>query len=638
MTWHPAIVEWLHDSLRRSALACAAGALALGVSFAGGAGWPIDPAWIAIILCGVPILWESAVGLFIRHDIKADVLVSLAMIASIALGEYQAAGIVVLIMALGGLLEEASAAKSRQGLARLAARCPQTARVIRGGREQMVSVAEVAVGETVRVFADETVPLDGNVLNGTPALNQAAVTGESLPVDKVPGDAVFSGTVDESGTFDLQVTRRSEDSAFQRMVAMVGAAGTAKTRAVRLADRCATYLVLAVLALTVGVYAVTGDAVRAVTVMVVFCPCAFILATPTAVVAAIGNLAGHQVLVRDGEALERLAAVDRAAFDKTGTLTVGAPAVRAVLPAAGVSAAELLAAAAAAECQSTHPLARAVMAAAAAAGVAAVAPETCRTISGQGIIATAAKQEILCGGRRLLMEHQVDVPAEADLQATACSAEGASIAYVAVDGRYLGLLSFADRLRPEAVAAVQELTAEGVGSVLLTGDNARAAAAVARQTGLTEVVAECTPADKLAAVQRLQAAGHRVCMVGDGLNDAPALREAWVGIALGRDGQGLAADAADLVLIGDDLAKLAYVRRLARRMMLTIKGTITFSLVWNAAAVTLAVDGLIGPVAGALIHNVGSVAVVVCAAMLLFYGRRSGLPAASGSNAEHLQR
>ena len=323
---------------------------------------PFDMAWVAIILCGIPIILEAVIGLVTEFDIKADVLVSIALIASIVIGEDFAAGEVAFIMQLGGLLEELTVAKARAGIEKLVHLTPQTARIIPGNNEKIIPAEQVAPGDILRVLPGETVPVDGVILEGQTSVNQAVMTGESLPVDKTAGDEVFSGTVNQFGAFEMKATKVGEDSSIQRMIRLVQSADAGKAKIVGLADRWATWIVVIALSAALITWLVTGEIIRAVTILVVFCPCALVLATPTAIMAAIGNATKHGFLVREGDALERLAAVSKITFDKTGTLTYGTPKVIEVKSITeNYSKKELYAYCAAAERMSEHPLGKAIV-------------------------------------------------------------------------------------------------------------------------------------------------------------------------------------------------------------------------------------------------------------------------------------
>lgn len=593
--------------------------VSLVASFLVGDDLPIDPAWVAIVLCGAPILWDAATGLVLRHDIKADVLVAIAIIASLALGEWFAAGEVALIMEIGGFLEDFSSGRARRGIEALSDMSPRTGRVVDPDGVSEVPVEEIGIGQTLRVLPGEAVPVDGRVVSGETSIDQSVITGESMPVDKAPGDEVFSGTVNQMGAFDMLVERTSEESSFQRLVGMVESVDADKTRMVRIADRWATRLVALVLALALVTYIVTGDVYRAVTVMIVFCPCAFILATPTAVVAAIGNLAKRGVLVRDGDALERMSQVDTVAFDKTGTVTEGRPKV-----VWSDGSDRVLSAAASAESMSEHPFAKALVAYARSKDVEVSAPGSFRMTVGRGVEASVDGESVSIGSQRMMEESGITIPEDVLLRSQGIHDEGGTVVFVSIDGGYAGCFAFSDTIRGTSEETVSELRSMGVGSILLTGDNSRAASRIAAEAGIGDVKAECRPEDKMTEIDLLQSEGRRVCMVGDGVNDAPALKKAWVGIAMGATGSDMAAEASDIVLVKDGLDAIPHLAGISRRMMAKVRPNIGFSLCWNALAVAMSMAALLTPVTGALVHNIGSVFVVVNSALLLLYGGRAG--------------
>ena len=593
--------------------------VSLVASFLVGDDLPIDPAWVAIVLCGAPILWDAATGLVLRHDIKADVLVAIAIIASLALGEWLAAGEVALIMEIGGFLEDFSSGRARRGIEALSDMSPRTGRVVDPDGVSEVPVEEIGIGQTLRVLPGEAVPVDGRVVSGETSIDQSVITGESMPVDKAPGDEVFSGTVNQMGAFDMLVERTSEESSFQRLVGMVESVDADKTRMVRIADRWATRLVALVLALALVTYIVTGDVYRAVTVMIVFCPCAFILATPTAVVAAIGNLAKRGVLVRDGDALERMSQVDTVAFDKTGTVTEGRPKV-----VWSDGSDRVLRAAASAESMSEHPLAKALVAYARSKDIEVSAPGSFRMTVGRGVEASVDGESVSIGSQRMMEEAGIAIPEDVLLCSQGIHDEGGTVVFVSIDGGYASCFAFSDTIRGTSEETVSELRSMGVGSILLTGDNSRAASRIAAEAGIGDVKAECRPEDKMSEIDLLQSEGRRVCMVGDGVNDAPALKKAWVGIAMGSTGSDMAAEASDIVLVKDGLDAIPHLAGISRRMMAKVRLNIGFSLCWNALAVAMSMAALLTPVTGALVHNIGSVFVVVNSALLLLYGGRAG--------------
>ena len=585
---------------------------------------PFDAAWVAIVLCGIPIVLEALIGLITAFDIKADVLVSLALIAAVLIGEDFAAGEVAFIMQLGALLEDVTVARARAGIEKLVHLTPQTARLLLPDGENIVPAEQVRVGDRLRVLPGESIPVDGVITSGQTSINQAVMTGESLPVDKTVGDEVSSGTVNQYGAFEMRATKVGEDSSIQRMIRLVQSADAGKARIVGLADRWATWIVVIALTAAALTWLITGEIIRAVTILVVFCPCALVLATPTAIMAAIGNATRHGFLVREGDALERLAAVRKIAFDKTGTLTYGTPRVVAVASTlAGLDRAGLYALAAGAEQLSEHPLGKAVVAGYREENSGEIAPaESFEMLPGRGVSAVVDGRRVLAGNPQLLADHGVAVSPDAERQRLL--EEGATMIYVAVDGVFAGYLALSDTLRAESAATIAALEAAGVRPVLLTGDHESAAGAIAARLGIREVRAGCLPEDKLEEIGRWQRDGVHVCMIGDGVNDAPALKQADVGIAMGGVGSDIAVEAADIALVDDEVKELPHLMALSRRMMSTIRMNLTFSMGLNFLAIFLAMAGTLNPVVGALVHNAGSVAVILNSALLLKWRRRQG--------------
>lgn len=545
---------------------------------------PFDLAWLAVILCGVPIVWGALKGLVTEFDIKADVLVSIALIASLTIGEDFAAGEIAFIMQLGSLLEEATVARARAGIEKLVRLSPRTARRIVDGKEEIIRAEDVRKGDILRVLPGETIPADGVITMGETSVNQAVMTGEPLPVDKTAGDEVASGTVNQFGSFEMRALKVGEDSSIQRMIRLVQSADAGKAKIVCLADRWATWIVVMALTTAVVTGYITGEVIRAVTVLVVFCPCALVLATPTAVMAAIGNAARHGFLVREGDALERLAQVKRVAFDKTGTLTYGRPQVAAVKSFDNaLTADDLYLYTASVEKLSEHPLAQAVVASFAKNVLPA---DAFKMYAGRGVEGKVNGLKITAGNEKLFAANGI-------------------------------IIALADTVRPEAADMLARVKRAGKTTMLLTGDHFNAAESVAAMVGVDEVHAGCLPEDKLNIIAGYEDKGEHICMLGDGINDAPALKKACTGIAMGGVGSDIAVDAADIVLINDDFREFGHLLELSGQMMQTIRKNIIFSLVLNFAAIVLAVTGLLSPVAGALVHNAGSVAVIISSALLL---------------------
>lgn len=585
---------------------------------------PFDAAWVAVFLCGIPIVLEAVIGLVTEFDIKADVLVSIALIASLCIGEDFAAGEVAFIMQLGALLEDLTVAKARDGIEKLVHLTPQNARVIRNGAETVIPAKEVEAGDILRVLPGETIPADGVILSGQTSINQAVMTGESLPVDKAEGDEVSSGTVNQFGSFEMRAVKVGEDSSIRRMIRLVQSADAGKAKIVRLADRWATWIVAIALLAALVTWLVTGMMIRAVTILVVFCPCALVLATPTAIMAAIGNATRHGFLVREGDALERLAAVKRVAFDKTGTLTYGMSQVTAVRSVDGEDMEDMLYLyAASAEQLSEHPLGKAVLRCFRQASSAELfPPEQFQMLPGRGVSALINGREILAGNEGLLSEQGIALSESVCMDAKQYLDKGSTVIYIAADERLAGYMVLSDTVRTESGRMVFELFSLGVVPVLLTGDHKNAADAIAGKLHINETHAGCLPKDKLEIIGSYQKRKEPVCMIGDGVNDAPALKRADVGIAMGGVGSDIAVDAADIVLVDDEIKELPHLLALSKRMMVTIKCNLSFSMGLNFLAIILAISGILNPVVGALVHNAGSVLVIINSALLLKWKRR----------------
>ncbi len=581
--------------------------------------FPFDMAWFAIIFCGIPILLDAIIGLVARFDIKADVLVSMALIASVAIGEIFAAGEVAFIMQLGGFLEELTVSRAQAGIERLVHLTPQTANLIEGDIEKKIPAEDVRVGYILRVRPGETVPVDGVIIFGQTSINQAVMTGESMPVDKSTGDEVSSGTVNQFGAFDMKALRVGEDSSIQRMIRLVQSADAGKAKIVGLADRWATWIVVIALSAAAITWAVTGQIIRAVTILVVFCPCALVLATPCAIMAAIGNASKHGFLVREGDALERLGSVKTIMFDKTGTLTYGTPEVTDVVSVnPDISRDNLLMFCAAAEQLSEHPVGKAIVRAAKKLTDDALpSSEDFIMIPGRGVSAEVRGQKVIAGNTEMLSENGSPV-GQSIIEATdVYLSKGCTVVYIAVGDKIAGYLVLSDTVREGSPRMIAALKAQDLEAVLLTGDNQNAASSMAEKLRISEYRAQCLPEDKLNFIDEFQKDEKPVCMIGDGINDAPALKKADVGIAMGGIGSDIAVDAADIVLVDDKVEELPHLTALARRMMFTIKCNLTFSMTLNFIAIILAITGILNPVVGALVHNCGSVLVIVNSALLL---------------------
>lgn len=607
------------------------GIIALAVSFLADWAWPA--VFVPILICGVPIIWGAIVGVVKEHDITADVLVSVAIVASVLIGEYDAAAEIAIIMQIGGFLEEATVNHANKSIMRLVSMKPATARVVSGGEERTVPVEEVALGDIVRVVPGEVVPVDGVVIRGTTSVNNSILTGESVPRDIAPGDRVSSGTVNMYGSVDVEVDRVGDDSTIARMARIIENADAGKSKVVRTADRWAVYIVVIAFAVAILSYVAFRDIYRSVTVLVVFCPCALILATPTAIMAASGNMSKRGILVKDGGAVERMASVDTILMDKTGTLTTGDIVCHGFTSSSGsVDAEELESLVSAVESRSEHPLGKAITSAHEGA---VDEVSDFGYIPGRGVTGTVGGKKIVAGNEALMAEMCPGNLDETLRLADKVREDGYTAVLAGIDGTTVGFAVLSDTLKDSSTDTVADLKSLGLKTIMLTGDTHQVARKMADALGMDDVVWECLPEDKLRTVKALEG-DNSTCMVGDGINDAPSLKRADVGIAMGGIGNEMATESADIVFVDDDISKIGGVVRLSRRTLLTIKAGITFSIVLNSIAMVLAVFGLMGPIAGALVHNIGSVIVIIMAALLLRYecwGSRERTRASGGSTA-----
>lgn len=614
-----AVIHFLKDEEKRTVLFLIISLPALIISFFKIGNLPLDAAWLAILLCGIPIVKGAVVGLVTEFDIKADVLVSLALIASIIIGEIFAAGEVAFIMAIGAYLEERTVAKARAGIEKLVHLTPATARIVHNGEETIIPAEQVKPGNILRVLAGETIAVDGAIVEGQTSIDQSIMTGESLPVDKSDGDEVYSGTVNQFGAFDMVAQKVGEDSSLQRMIRLVESADAGKAKIVGVADRWATWIVVIALLAAAVTWFATGEIIRSVTILVVFCPCALVLATPTAIMAGIGNATKYGILVREGDALERLANVKRIAFDKTGTLTYGKPAVVLVQSHdPELDERRLLELAAISELRSEHPLGKAITEYYKQQNASLPEqPESFRLLAGRGVNAVYSGQEVFAGNEALLAEQNIPLPDTLVQAAEQAKSDGSTVIYLALNGQAAGLIALSDTLRPDTARTLGAIHETGANTILLTGDAPQSASHIAQIAGIKDVKANCLPENKLDIIKAFQQRGELVCMVGDGINDAPALKTAHVGIAMGGIGSDIAIDAADIVLVGDDIKEIPHLLKLAKKTMQTIKINLIASMALNFIAIGLAISGILNPVLGALVHNVGSVAVIINSSLLL---------------------
>lgn len=581
---------------------------------------PVDPAWVSVIICGIPLLYLAIWRIIYNKGmskISSALLISIAMIAAVAIGDVFAAGEVAFIMAIGAILEEKTAERSQKGLKELIRLAPQQGRRIDNGKEEMINAEDIKVSYILRVLPGETIPVDGKIISGSTSVDQAIMTGESLPVDKEIGDSVFCGTINRFGAIDMEATNVGEDSSLQKLIRMVQDAEDKQAPIQRIADKWAIRLVPVALFIAIATYFISQDIVRGVTVLVVFCPCALVLATPTAIMAAIGQATKHGIVIKSGEALENMGKVDTIAFDKTGTLTLGKLQVSDTIsfkPDMGENT--LLALAASAEARSEHPLGKAIVAHAKSKDITLFEAEGFRMEAGKGINVTVSGQNLFCGSEKYLMEFGIEISQQVSDALNKLRNEGKASILIAVNGLCVGVIGLSDVLRSAAKGMVTELGEMETEAVLLTGDNRETADYFAKLAGITSVRAELLPDEKVHNILQLQQEGKSVCMIGDGVNDAPALKMASVGVAMGAMGSDIAVDAADIALMSDDISKIPYLKRLSNATVRTIKFSISLSLFINFVAIILSFMGWLTPTTGALVHNAGSVFVVLIAALL----------------------
>ncbi len=576
---------------------------------------PINPAWITVAICGIPIVFKAFKQIIFRRKISSPLLISIAMFAAVYIGEVFAAGEVAFIMAIGGILEDMTVERAKRGIKNLVSLAPARGRIVTEGGEKEVVLEDIKAGDILRVLPGESIPVDGEIISGQTSVDQSVMTGESLPVDKGIGDKVYCGTINRFGSIDIKALKVGKDSSFGKLVEIVREAEQNKSPTERIVDKWASWLVPSALVIAVATYLFTGDITRAVTVLVVFCPCALVLATPTSVMAAIGQAAKYGVIVKSGAALEKMGKVDCAAFDKTGTLTLGKPSVSDIIVLdKSFSESDLLFYAASAESRSEHPLGKAVVSRAAEEGIGLSAPDDFTMVPGRGVCAVVGGRKVLCGNAEFMDENSVEIEESTGIGGLRNA--GKAVILVAIGGRFAGAMGLSDVLKENASSIVSELEEMGTESILLTGDNPQAAEFIASKIGIKRVFAGLLPLGKVEKIKELRSAGKKVCMVGDGVNDAPALKIADVGVAMGAMGSDIAVDAAEIALMGDDVSKIPYLKRLSMATVSLIKFNISLSMAINIIAITLSVMALLNPVTGALVHNAGSVLVVLNAGLL----------------------
>lgn len=565
-------------------------------------------AWISVILCGVPIFKECIEGFITELDIKADLLVTIAIISSVVIGEVFAAGEIATIMAIGGFLEEYTVSKTQGKIEELVKMTPQVATRIKNGVEEKIPITEVKIGDILKVLPGESIPTDGIIINGETSIDQSTLTGESIPVDKKENDKIYSGTINLYGSFTMKTTKVSEDSSIQKLIKLVKSSAPENAKIVRQADKWASIIVVIAFTAAVLTFFATFEIIRSVTILVVFCPCALVLATPTAIMAAIGNLTKKGILIKDGESIEELAHIDEIVFDKTGTLTYGTPEVVKVI---SDNPKEMLYLVSSLESKSEHPLAKAIVRHYDNNDLAYV--KDFKMHIGNGVSGTINNSKILAGNKKFITQENIalnysEKPENNEIEI-----------YVAKDGKVIGKLLLADKLRETSKQTVKQLKRLKVKTTLLTGDNETTAKSIAKQVKVRNVKSNCLPEDKTEYIKQEQLKGNKIAMIGDGINDAPSLKKANVGIAMGNIGSDISVEAANVALIKDNIEDLPHLIGISRKTIKTINLSIGFALLLNFIAMGLAILGLLDPIAGALIHNIGSVIVIIYSSTLINY-------------------
>ncbi|MBQ6138498.1 MAG: cation-translocating P-type ATPase [Methanobrevibacter sp.] len=619
------IRDFFQDGEKRDILFIVISIISVILSLIGANLWRFDLIWIAVIFCGIPIFKEAIIGLYTEFDIKADVLVSIAIISSILIGELFAAGVIAIIMAIGGFLEDYTVSKTKAGIEKLIDLSPTKGTLIKNYNldsetELVVPADLIRVGDILKVVPGEIIPVDGVIIEGESSIDQSVMTGESIPIDKMVGDEVFSGTINLYGSFVMKATKKGQDSSLQKLIKLVESANPENAEVVKAADKWATFIVVVAFICAILTLIFTGEIIRAVTILVVFCPCALVLATPTAIMASIGNLTKVGILVKEGISIEKLAKIDQMIFDKTGTLTYGKPVVTNVIPYnEDISEKDLIRLLASLESPSEHPLAKSIV-----KYYKENYEDSLEKVSnfemiiGKGVKANLNNRSLCAGNEEFLNSLEMDVPNEFMEEKISEDLNlGATAIYLGEDGKLLGAVLLSDVLRDDAYELIRQLDKLGISSTLLTGDNKNAAEHIASNVGINDLKYNCLPEDKISKIREFQSTNKKVAMIGDGINDAPALRQADIGISMGGVGSDISIEASDVCLVSDDIKNIPHLLALSRKTIRTINIGIGFALGLNIIATALAAFGYLGPIGGAFVHNIGSVIVIIYSSLLL---------------------
>ncbi len=580
----------------------------------------IDPAWITVIICGIPLLYLAISRLIFNkgiNKISSALLITIALISAISIGELFAGGEVAFIMAIGAILEEITTEKAKKGIKNLINLSPVQGRKITDKKEEIVSIDKIKKGDILRVLPGEIIPVDGIIVDGESSIDQSIITGESIPIDKTINDEVFCGTINKFGSIDIKTVNIGENSSLQKLIKMIKDAEKKQAPMQRIADKTASYLVPISLIIAIIVGIVTNNIVRAITILVVFCPCALVLATPTAIMAGIGQATKYGVIIKSGEALETMGKVNTIAFDKTGTLTHGKLEVSdIILIDKKISETELLNLVASAESKSEHPLGKSIVSYASKNQINIQECKNFKMKSGKGIYAEINNKKIYCGNEKYLNENKINITEEVKNKLQEFQNNGKVSIIIAENLQCIGIIALSDVLRTESKEIIKKLSKLNISTMLLTGDNKNTANYFAKKIGIKDVKANLLPEEKIKVIKELQNEGKKICMVGDGVNDAPSLKQADIGISMGVMGSDISVDASNIVLMTDDVTKIPYIKKLSNATINTIKLSITLSIIINFIAIICSAMGILNPTTGALVHNAGSCFVVLIAALL----------------------
>ena len=584
-----------------------------------------NPVWVTIFISGIGMFYYAIRNIIMNRKITVALLISFAIISSIFIGEYFAAGEIAFIMALGGLLEDYTIKRTNKGINRLLSILPKKACLVKNNDEYYVDLNEIKINDIVRIKEGETIPFDGTIIKGATQIDESTINGESLPKDKFEGDMVYSGTLNGLYVIDIKVEKTTEDSLLQKMINLVKEAEKNKAPIARIIDKWASYLVPVALLIAILTYFITNDITRAVTILVVFCPCALALATPTSIAAAIGLGAKNGIIIKSGVALEQMGKINVAAFDKTKTLTYGSLGISdIILSDNNINKDDFLKYIASVEKLSNHPIGKAIYNFAIDNNINIYNNvENYESILGRGIKAKVNGNSIICGNMEFINENNLNLSQNLKDNITNYANEGKIVIICAINNIIQGIIVLSDIIKPQAVNVINYLKNNNVDVALLTGDNIKTAGYFAKILNIKNVYANLLPHNKVDLIKKYQNENKIVLMTGDGINDAASLKTANVSISFADLGSDIAIDASSIVLLNDNLENIIYLKKLSHLTIRTITFNITISMIINFMAIILSVYGILTPVTGALWHNASSLFVVLNASML--YNKRINL-------------